>query len=149
MSMSQVLYVDLPKFFHLLFALILLGVSLLAFVSVVRRQSPAQRLQALSFSLFLDWILWVALAITFVTGTVLVVTRHVGFHTHWIQAAYLFLGLAAGLVAAMHRWKLKTVRALISGGRAKAVFHLYCLQSVFFLILIFIVHDAVTKTTFF
>jgi uncharacterized membrane protein YozB (DUF420 family) len=79
-------------------------------------------------------ILWLSL-FALITGTLLVHPKNFTFHTPWIKAAYLLL-IAFSLGILMLK---------------KYIINPYLLRFSYFIlliILIFITHDAVTKTTF-
>ena len=119
------------KFIHVLFILGLLGTTLYIVYAIHQPLFPLRR--------FLLITLFLAI-MSLITGTFLVIPRHFTFHTPWIQAAYLllivfFLGIAVLLFTArrpMHRLKIWIYRAT---------------GLILITILLFIIHDAVTKTT--
>lgn len=118
------------KFIHLIATLGLLGLAI-ACLSLVASGK---------FDLItrLNKIILALVAFAVLTGTFLVIPKHFTFHTPWIQAAYFFcviffLGVLILILAQQYRnqrwlWYLSYV--LLIG------------------ILIGIVHDAVTKSTF-
>jgi uncharacterized membrane protein YozB (DUF420 family) len=74
------------------------------------------------------------------TGTFLIKPKHFSFHTPWIQAAYLLIiGFVLGILFLNTLSKNKTIRRR----------WLWRLAYLFLIILLIaVVHDAVTKTTF-
>jgi hypothetical protein len=66
-----------------------------------------------------------------ITGTLLVYPAHFTFHTPWIKAAYVLLGIFTLVILGLMRFKLKKITLII----------------LLAILLIFIIHDAVTKTT--
>jgi hypothetical protein len=121
------LLIALIKFIHILFTLSLLGSTLFCLASV---GSP--RFQ---FAYFHKTILWLAL-FTMITGTFLVIPKHFSFHTPWIQAAYILVVLFGSGMMLLKR----------------NIFTKIWVQRLIYVtlitILIFVIHDAVTKTTF-
>jgi len=84
-----------------------------------------------------------------ITGTLLVIPKHFTFHTPWIQAAYLLL-LCAGL-GIFSLILLKKKRILKKGNEPFSRKERAVWQFAYFvlaIVLIGIIHDAVTKTTF-
>ncbi|MHB1947493.1 MAG: hypothetical protein ACYCQI_05205 [Gammaproteobacteria bacterium] len=118
------------KFIHLLATLGLLGLAI-ACLSLVssKKFDLITRLNKIMLALVLFAML---------TGTFLVIPKHFTFHTPWIQAAYFFcviffLGVLILILTQKHckqRWAWYLSYLLLIG------------------ILIGIVHDAVTKSTF-
>lgn len=92
-------------------------------------------------------LLWLLL-LTAITGTLLVQPRHFTFHTHWIIAAYILVILCGGLLQYPYRQQ----RKLTQGGLACSLRGIW-LERILLLLstlgLIIIIHDAVTKQTFF
>lgn len=119
--------IHLLKFFHLLLALGLLSTTLYCFILIGSKNINIPRLN--------KHMLIVAL-LTMITGTFLVYPKYFTFHTPWIQAAYIFLiGYCLGIFFLMKYHKKNIVFGRI-------------IYLILLLILIFVVHDAVTKTTF-
>ncbi len=118
------------KFIHVLLALGLLGALFCCIVLVMR--------SAQSSTLFyINKIILALCVFALLTGTLLVYPKHFTFHTPWIQAAYLLLFIFAVGVTLLLLLKKITPRWI---GVMSYIFLL--------MILIFITHDAVMKSTF-
>ncbi len=113
------------KFLHMLCALSLMGT--VVFCLIGPETLPRQRLR---------YFLLMTSALAALTGTLLVYPAHYTFHTPWIIAAYLLLGIFCLLVALLVRPQKKYPTWL---WRA--------LWLILLLILIMIAHDAVTRST--
>lgn len=114
----------LIKFIHLVLALSLLGLMLYTMIITPKRYAANSLINKilLFFSLF-----------AMLTGTLLIYPKHYTFHTPWIQAAYLLLlGFIFGVVYLIYSKKKPNL----------------ILPLAMTTLLIFIIHDAVTKTTF-
>ena len=110
------------KFFHLLFAMGLLGT--VAFLFYSKNIRPWYKI-LFCFSFF-----------ALLTGTLLVYPAHFTFHTPWIKAAYLLLSMfIAGLVG-LFLYPIKNKKL------TKFIF------LILFLLLLLITHDAVRKESF-
>ena len=83
-------------------------------------------------------ILWVSV-VAILTGTLLIYPKHFTFHAPWIEAAYLLAFILGTLVFLL----LYTKRSFnLNRWLWRGIY------IVFTMILIGIIHDAVTKTTF-
>ena len=119
--------IHLVKFFHILIVLSLLGGTLLcAFPNKFKTTFPLKKgLITLSFFAIL-------------TGTVLVYPKHFTFYTPWIKAAYLLsLFFMIGMIFFLWMEKRSISRLLM-----------FAIVSISIIILLLIIHDAVTKSTF-
>ena len=123
--------IDVLKFIHLLLTLSLLGSTFfcLILISLKNRSEILTRLNRI--------MLWL-LVLTLLTGTLLIYPKHFTFHTPWIKAAYLLVFLCG------------TVLSLLVILRKKRISNWYRGASYLLLILMLIgiIHDAVTKTSF-
>lgn len=123
--------INVLKCIHLLLTLSLLGSTFfcLILISLKNRSEIITRLNRI--------ILWL-LILTLLTGTLLIYPKHFTFHTPWIKAAYLLVFLSG------------TLLSLLIILRKKRVSNWYMGIGYFLLILMLIgiIHDAVTKTTF-
>lgn len=123
--------IDFIKFIHLLFAMGLLGLTAYA----ITFAHPAQLSKLISINKNLIVISLFAL----ITGTLLIYPKHYNFHTLWIQAAYLLIFIY--------------IVSLTLATRLSAKISHSWLWRCFYLALVFlltvVVHDAVTKSTFF
>jgi len=124
------------KFAHIVLVLALLSSTLYCTILIGSERQQHHRIT------FIHKILFFTGLLAALTGTLLVHPRHFTFHTPWIQAAYiLFFAFFLGVLLAKKRFLQRPV-----GKKERLVWQGFFL--VFLLILIFIVHDAVTKTTF-
>lgn len=112
----------LLKFIHLLCTLSLLGLIIYIVLFAPNRMKQLSRL-----------MLYLSL-LALMTGTLLIYPKHFSFHTPWIQAAYLLIVVFATGIIFLRRIEKKFLQR--TGLIALSV------------ILLLIVHDAVTKTTF-
>lgn len=118
------------KFLHILIALSVLGTLLYCIFSAIRQQS-----HTVIYSILLALCLFALL-----TGSLLVLPKHYTFTTPWIQAAYLLVAIFASCVSAIIIIK-KKFQVNHRGLSLLAYFFLVTL-------IIVIIHDAVTKSTF-
>jgi uncharacterized membrane protein YfcA len=122
--------VYITKFIHILIALGLLGITVYC-VTYLRSVNTKKTVQ-------LNKIILILSALALVTGTLLVHPKHYTFHTHWIQAAYLLLAIfCIGIISLLY-----FKRYLKSAWQTRLIYLFLTM------ILVFITHDAVTKTTF-
>ncbi len=122
------------KFVHLLLTLSLLGSTLFCVILASFNVHPERHTLIARFSRLMLWLLLFAL----LTGTLLVYPKHFTFHTPWIQAAYILVFLSGTLLSAIYFSRKKTLPRGV----------MYAGFFVLLTILIAVVHDAVTKTTF-
>lgn len=118
------IFINFLKFFHVLFALSLLGFTTYSFLFTHKMTQ-----QKTNPFLFLIGIF------ALLTGTFLVHPKHFTFHTPWILTAYFLLFLFFLGIFVLNYCKNNYWRKLIS--------------IVLIILLVLIVHDAVTKLTFF
>lgn len=118
------------KFFHVLIALGLMSLILCCLILI----GPSNQKIIKQFNKTLLLLSPFAL----ITGTLLVHPKHFTFHTPWILAAYLFLFVFCAIIAYIltfqksfsGKWRWRAVYLILMG------------------ILIVIVHDAVSKSSF-
>ncbi len=122
------------KFIHIMASMSLLGCTFFCFARSVPKASfdTAQQTMRLIHKFLL---LMVILAI--MTGTFLVYPKNFTFHTPWIQAAYVLALIYLMLILLI----IRTKSTLTTHG-------FRFIYGVLVLILVFITHDAITKTTF-
>ncbi|HSW92719.1 MAG TPA: hypothetical protein VLJ15_00015 [Gammaproteobacteria bacterium] len=127
--------IDVLKFTHLLLTLGLLGLTFFCLILAGFSAHPERNFLLIRFSRLILWFLVLAM----VTGTLLVYPKHFTFHTPWIRAAY-FLVFLSGLIVSM-----------LIYFRKKNHSRVFWFLGYFFLmmILVGIVHDAVTKMALF
>jgi hypothetical protein len=124
--------INLIKFIHVIFALSLLGITMFCFAFISKNKTPV--------SPYIHQLILYISIIALITGTLLVYPKHFTFHTPWIQAAYILVICYASLIALFNRYrhlflfKNKTVLLLT--------------YFMLILLLVGVIHDAVTKTTF-
>lgn len=125
---------NIIKFIHLLLTLGLLGSTVFCIVLIGTKKLTSSR-----FYQSCKIILLLALLVAF-TGTLLVHPRHFTFHTPWIQAAYLLIiSFIISILLLMH---VRKKQVEINHWPWQLA---YCGLVI---LLITIIHDAVTKTTF-
>jgi hypothetical protein len=127
----MITFVYLLKFAHILLVLSLLGTAVYCIVAVGLKKNSNLRLNKILIILSL---------LALLTGSLLVIPKHYTFTTPWIQAAYIFVIVFGLLVTGLTLLKKKMWLThprwwLLS----------YTLLTI---LLIIIIHDAVTKTTF-
>lgn len=133
-----ILLVNLTKFIHLLCVLGLLSCVLFCMRLIGSGISDTTLHNLNRLNTFILQLSLVAM----LSGTLLVYPKHFTFHTPWIQAAYLFLIL---FCCGIFLLKISLKKIKITRGKQYGCTAIYFLL---FTILIFITHDAVTKTTF-
>jgi hypothetical protein len=116
------------KFIHVIFALSLFGGTL--YCLTAKHNLIASSTKPLLFMSLLAML----------TGTLLVYPKHFTFHTPWIIAAYTLLFLV--MLGILFLFSLK------KKGIFNRPWNLRVTYFILGLLLLFIIHDAVTKTTF-
>lgn len=124
------MFIYIIKFIHLLIALGLLG-STLYCVYLISSNTLTKITRLNKIILFMS-------PFALLTGTLLIYPSNYTFHTHWIQAAYIFFILFCIGMICLIFFKEK----LTSPWQWRITYLLLII------ILLFITHDAVTKTTF-
>jgi len=125
------LIINLLKFIHVLLAISLLGIAIFCFAVMSFKKSDTTQWNKLLILLSLFALL---------TGTLLVLPKHFTFQTPWIQAAYILV-MAFGLIVSLTillKKKFSIQQRWIWVG----------IYSSLVILLIVIIHDAVTKSTF-
>lgn len=120
--------IDIVKFLHLLIVLSLLGLTLHCLVSRETISLKRVNVSLLGLSFFAA-----------LTGTFLVHPKNFTFHTPWIDAAYFFVVIFAVGIGGV----LISKKNLNTNIWLRRFFYF-----VFAVILLLIIHDAVTKSTF-
>lgn len=118
------------KCIHLLLTLSLLGSIFYCLILV----SLKKYTELIRFNRIMLWLL----VLTILTGTLLVYPKHFTFQTPWIKAAYIFVFLFGTIVSMLLVFKKRAYSRAVWG----------ISYFLLMMILIGIVHDAVTKTTF-
>ena len=129
---------ELIKAFHLIVVMLLIGGTITAIYLQIK--TPQHWL--IWRSRLLRALLWLLL-LAGVTGTMLVHPRHFTFHTHWIIAAYILLLLCGGVLQ-YPKLMQHTETSILRGIWLERTALLLTMAS-----FVLIVHDAVTKQTFF
>lgn len=122
----------LIKFIHIISALSLLGITMYCLVFIIKTKT-------IPLPLIHKRLLYISL-LAMLTGTLLIYPKHFSFATPWIQAAYILVICYASFVALFNRYRdtfLFKYQGIISIS--------YVLLIV---LLIIVIHDAVTKSTF-
>jgi hypothetical protein len=134
------LLIDIIKFIHLLCVLGLLGCILCCVRLVSRSRNVNFTILKSTLNRFNLSVLALSV-IAMMTGTLLVYPKHFSFHTPWIQAAYLCLMVFCAGIGLLGI-KLRKITMTL-----KSYSILNFSYLLFFMILLLIIHDAVTKTT--
>jgi hypothetical protein len=135
------------KFIHLLLTLGLLSSAIYCLIVIGSRQF-ATRVSSRQNLFRLNKIILILGLFAMLTGTLLVIPKHFTFHTPWIQAAYVLLmifGLGIASLALLKKKRLFQKDRVIS---RKERLGWQVAYLILIIILIGIIHDAVTKTTF-
>jgi uncharacterized membrane protein YozB (DUF420 family) len=136
----------LIKFIHLLFALGVFSLTVYCFALIGSRKFVLTDINQPDKFNRLNIVIVIFSLFTLITGTFLVYPKHFTFHTPWIQAAYLFTLLLALMICLLINLKKK--RVALDGKISRLQRLLWrCAYLAFIIILIAVVHDAVTKTT--
>jgi hypothetical protein len=139
-------WVDVFKVIHVTLAVTFFGFVLLGYLITVRKQShPQLTLSTNQLLPFIDSIIFSFLLLSVFWGTVLVYPKHFTFHTPWVVAAYLLSATffaVYGLIIVLRKKICHQAHSKFT----KLLLHL--LYALIFIMLIFIIHDAVTKQTY-
>lgn len=138
------------KFIHLLCAISLVGSTFVCLLLVGSRKFGLTPLATRDSITRLNIFMFLLSLVVLVTGTFLVLPRHFSFHTPWIIAAYLLILIYFISIAALMLFKKK--RLVKNAGEKIPKSQQYLWRAAYVLLmilLILIVHDAVTKTTLF
>jgi len=126
--------INILKFIHLLLTLSLLGSTIFCLMLTSFKTHFPQNDMISRMNRIMLWLL----AFSLITGTLLVYPKHFTFHTPWIEAAYLLIFLAGLLVSGLIFLRKKNQWAWVLRG----------IYLILIILLIGVIHDAVTKTTF-
>lgn len=145
--------IAITKFFHVMLGVALFGVIISFYfyiINTIRHNRVVSLQYTIQFSLYADIVLFFIFVTMFITGTLLVNQNHFLFSTPWIRSAYILLGLTlmAWIGSSLIRFiNYKAIQANHTiTFRYKKLYHgLHWIMVIF---IIFIIHDAVTKTTF-
>jgi hypothetical protein len=132
--------VSILKFFHLLFVLGLLGSTIYCLFLIGSKKFALANTHLYDKITSLNKALLGFGLLAMITGSMLVYPKHFTFQTHWIQAAHL---LITGFI-------LSIATLLLLRKKISAEHRGVCLLSyaTLLVVLIILIHDAVTKTTF-
>lgn len=140
------------KFLHVFLGTLFLGGLLFSSVFLsyfIAVKNNAKLLSLLKFSFILDVFFAILIINQFITGTLLVHQADYTFRTLWIDAAYIFLSLTTILLACAFLIKLDNYRSILANKiiyfKFKKTF--FCLNFLIIIIIIFIIRDAVLKST--
>lgn len=129
--------IDLIKFIHLLLTVSILGLVIYCFILLCsnsfRKKSDARRQNIIQ----INKLLLIAVFFAVLTGTLLVYPKHFTFHTPWIQAAYFLVSVFVLMIVMLIFFRKKQKIQLLWG----------LIYFMLILLLVGIIHDAVTKTT--
>jgi hypothetical protein len=122
----------LIKFIHIISALSLLGITMYCLVFIIKTKT-------IPLPLIHKRLLYISL-LAMLTGTLLIYPKHFSFATPWIQAAYILVICYASIIALFNRYRdafLFKYQGIISISYLMLI-----------VLLIVVIHDAVTKSTF-
>jgi hypothetical protein len=134
------------KFIHILITVSLLGAVIFCVILISSKKFTLRDFYCNNNVTGINKIiLWLSV-LTILTGTFLVYPKHFTFHTPWIQAAYILILVFSSAIGSL-LWirKKKQLAALLPQFQRWLWLFVYGLLT---LILVGIIHDAVTKTTF-
>lgn len=130
------------KFIHLLLTLSLLGSTFFCILLIGFKKFNRPRFYQSSK------VILVLALLAALTGTLLVHPRHFTFHTPWIRAAYLLMTCFALSILTLMQFNKKS-KTSVNGLMTERKYGLWLVVYLFLAImLIGVIHDAVTKTTF-
>ena len=140
------------KFLHLFLGTLFLGGLLFSSIFLsyfIAVKNQVKLLSLLKFSFILDGFFAIIIINQFVTGSLMVHKTHYTFETPWIDAAYIFLSLTAVLLGCTFLIKLNHYRAILINQAIAFKFKktFFCLSFLIIAIIIFIIRDAILKTT--
>jgi hypothetical protein len=139
--------VCLEKWLHLVLVVLLLGSVLASYAltSAALRGAKPQASLVWRMSQWSDRLSFLWMALLALSGTLLIYPKGFTYHTPWIDAAYVFLLLAACLVVAL--LNLKWAEPDAEFGCAQRVGMHLCYGTLS-LVLMVIAYEAVSKHTF-
>ena len=127
--------INLIKFIHILLTLGLFGLTAYCLTFISSSHFTQTKNDSLTY---LNKIILIFAFFAAMTGTLLVYPKHFTFHTPWILAAYVLVFVySLGVCALILFRKQRKYRWLW-----------YCVYGILILILVAVIHDAVTKNTF-
>lgn len=117
------------KFFHVILALSLFGLLFYSIKTIGTKKFSSQFFHRGTVGLVF---------LSLITGTLLIYPKHFTFHTPWINAAYLLVFIFLVGIFFLKKLQQKIIpRIILQIGYLSL-----------FILLMVVVHDAVTKTTF-
>ena len=126
--------VNIIKFIHLVCVLGLLGSVAYCFTLIGSKKFTRNHPRLFKTILYLSLTL-------LITGTILVYPKHFSFHTPWIKAAYIFLlTFCLGIIFVNQH--------VVKNGAISKSTLIKCTYAMLTIILLCIMHDAITKSTF-
>lgn len=126
------------KFIHLLLTLGLIGSALTCLALIGSKQFSSVHFDSQNTITRLNKMMLLLALLVMLTGTFLVHPKHFTFHTPWIQAAYVLVLIFSLAIASLILFKKNL--------KQKWLWRVTYLCLI--IVLIGIIHDAVTKTTF-
>lgn len=141
-------------FIHMIIGTLFFGSILLSCYLVHQSRHPAispqHRKRNLTFALFIDGLFALLIITGFITGTLLATMHQLVLTTPWIVTAYGLLSLVACSLYICARIKWANLKRMKANQAAAYHFHktYLLLNGVTILLLILMIHDAITKSTF-
>lgn len=144
----------ITKFIHVLLGITLLGSLTIFYIfinSAIRQHDNVALKYTTQFSLYMDLLIVLIFVVLFLTGTFLVYQKYFSFSIPWIRAAYFLLALTVICWMTSFIIRFNNYKKLCNNNfeqfQYKRLFH--SCHWLIILFIIFIVHDAVTKSTLF
>ncbi len=138
------MFTDIEKFIHVIAAIAFFGITFVTYCAVLFSSKKYQGV-AIAWQQRFDSLILLLFFLLLATGSLLVYPKGFNYHTPWIVAAYLLLGLSFILFLGLMWCRQKIVNK-------KNIFYsfVYHINHLILVIALFlIIHDAVTKQTYF
>jgi hypothetical protein len=138
MTPTHMILTHLLKSLHVLIAISLMGCAISCLVIVSSKQLSKQQLTT---CYTLNKLMLALVCLAMLLGTLLVHPKHYTFQTHWIQAAYFFVGVFILCLFSLH--------LVIKKNKLIKKYLWQCAYLALVIIILFIMRDAVTKSSLF
>lgn len=145
-------------FLHMIIGCLIFGSIILSCWLVHYSRSPQsdtvklkQRIFNLKFALVVDALFALLIITGFITGTLLAAIHHIPLTTPWIITAYGLLTLVSCSLFTCARIKFINLKSIRKNSQAVFRYHktYLTLNLITVTLLIIMIHDAITKSTFF
>jgi hypothetical protein len=142
---------EILKFIHVLIGVTMFGfIVAYYFYFIFAKDDPRARKNILRLSLFIDCLIFPFIILLFITGAHLMVNSHLSPAVPWVHMAFMMLGLVmfcwliSVAVKGINYYALRKGQLTFYG---KRIFHTCHILMIILIVLI--IHDAVSKSTFF